>query len=213
MIQMSNRNPTPVGNLLDVLIITPVTSDFYSLGGLAIPTQNGFNYMDKEPTAVDTPQTAAPETIVPPTIDETGDTEALIAKLEAEKAKAIEEAANYKLAFLKEKSRKDDDFENETEEERTRRLVQEELSRTKIAQIDAEKEELLLKLARENKELKLANLNKTTTPPASMGSHSESIPSRDTLVTPEQLDAFKARGWTDQDIERYKKNLQRYGGR
>ena len=60
------------------------------------------------------------------------------------------------------------------------------------------------------KELKLANLNKTNMPPASQGGHSEGQPVRSTAVTSEQLAAFKARGWSDKDIERYKKNLQRY---
>jgi len=106
-----------------------------------------------------------------------------------------------------------EDFEDETEEERTRRIIKEELAQSKIQQIDTEKEMLLKKLARENKELKLANLNKTGTPVATVGTHSEGTPVTDTSVTPEQLAAFKAKGWTDKDIERYKGNLRRYSGR
>lgn len=140
------------------------------------------------------------------------DTEARIALLEAEKAKAIEEASNYQLAFMKEKQKNASkgDFEDETEEEKIRRITREELSQTKIAQIDAEKEALLKKVIKENKELRLAHLNNTNTPPATLGTHSEGFKVTDTSITPEQLSAFKARGWSDKDIERYKKNLQKF---
>jgi hypothetical protein len=82
-----------------------------------------------------------------------------------------------------------------------------------LAQIAQEQEAIIKKALKENKELKLANLNKTKVPPASVGSHNESIPATDTSITPEQMSAFKARGWSDKDIERYKKNLRKYGGR
>lgn len=140
--------------------------------------------------------------------------EARIAQLEADKAKVIEEKENYKIAFLKEKSKsKEFNDEDESDEDRIKRIVAEQLAETKIAQIDQEKEELVKKLLKENKELKLANLNKTDIPPASMGTHSESLGVTDTRVTPEQLAALKTRGWSDKDIERYKKNLNRYSGR
>jgi hypothetical protein len=169
--------------------------------------------MEEENKAIETTQSIAPETVVTPTMAEEGDAEAIIKALEAEKNKAIEIAANYKVAYLKEKGKHSEDFVDETEEEKTRRLIREELASTKIAQIDIEKEKLLNKLAKENKELKLANLNKTGTPPATIGAHSEFTPVTDTMVTPEQLSAFKARGWSDKDIEKYKANLKRYGGR
>ncbi len=49
-------------------------------------------------------------------------------------------------------------------------------------------------------------MNKTGIP-SGTGSHTEGRQVVDTMVTPEQLAAFKARGWTDKDVERYKKNL------
>lgn len=159
-------------------------------------------------------QSAATETEVIP-VDK-DDAEARIALLEAERNKAIEEAANYKLGMLKAKGKLKEEFENsedESEDEKIERIVNEKLSKTKIAQIDTAKEELLKKLAKENKELKLAQLNKTTTTPTTMGIHSESTPVKDTIVTPDQMSAFKAKGWNDKDIERYKKNLLKYGGR
>jgi len=82
-----------------------------------------------------------------------------------------------------------------------------------LAEIAQEQDALIKKALKENRELKLAQLNKTNTPPASVGTHSEGQMVKDTLVTPDQAAAFKARGWSDKDIEKYKKNLQRYSGR
>ncbi len=138
--------------------------------------------------------------------------EAKIAALEAEKATILEREANYKVAYLKEKKKNEELDPNETDEERMRRIAREELAQTRITQIDSEKEDLLKKTLKENKELKLAQLNKTPVP-VSTGTHTEFQSVTDTLVTPEQLSAFKAKGWTDKDIERYKKNLLRYGAR
>lgn len=157
-------------------------------------------------------ETATTQQTVTPTGTE-GEAEARILQLEAEKNKAIEEAANYKLAFLKAKNKNKEDLDEESEEDRISRIVSEKLTATKIAQIDVEKEELLKKLAKENKELKLAQLNKTNTPAAAIGAHSETTVVTDTLVTPEQITALKARGWTDKDIERYKKNFLKNSGR
>ncbi len=142
-----------------------------------------------------------------------GEAELYIAQLEDQRNKAIEEAANYKLGMLKAKGKATGDYDDETEDERIARIVSEKLAETKIAQIDQAKEDYYKKLARENAELKLASLNKTNIPPAAMGTHSESVGVTDTLVTPEQIAAFKARGWTDKDIEKYKRNYQRQVGR
>ena len=174
--------------------------------------------MDTNNTAVeDKNQTAASgQTTTPPVVTSAEDYEAQIAKLEAEKAKAIEEGSNWKIAALKAKGKlPTEQLEegDETPDEKMRRIAREELANTKIIQIDTEKDALVKKMARELSELKLANLNKTTTPPAAMGAHSESAQVNTTDITPEQLAAFKARGWTDKDIENYRKNLKRYGGR
>lgn len=151
-------------------------------------------------------QAAATDQTVTPTGTE-GDAEARIAALEIERN-------NYKMALLKEKGKKKPEvFEDETEDDKIQRIVDERIAASKIAQIDAEKESIYQKALKENKELKLAQLNKTTTPPAAMGTHSESIAVTDTMVTPEQMAVLKLKGWTDKDIERYKKNLQKGGGR
>lgn len=152
----------------------------------------------------------ATEAIVP-TIAPEEDSEARVAALEAEKAKLIEEGANYKVAYLKEKA-KNDEPADEEEDAKMRRIANEAVANSRIAEIAREQDAIITRALKENKELKLAQLNKKE-PPAAMGGHNEGIPVRDTLVTPEQLDAFKARGWSEKDIERYKKNLQKYAGR
>lgn len=155
------------------------------------------NIETKKDTETVSTQTATPD-----------DVEAKIAALETEKAKLISDNANYKVALMK-RDKNGSEIE-ESEEEKTRRIVRETLAEAKISQIDSEKEALLKKTLQENKELKLAHLNKTDIP-ASTTTHSEGQQVKDTLVTPDQLAAFKARGWTDKDIERYKKNVVRYG--
>lgn len=142
-----------------------------------------------------------------PTIAPEDDLEAKLAKLEAEKAKALEEKENYRKAYLKEAEKKGE-VADESEDERIKRLVDERLADSKLVEIAREQDEIIRKALKENKELKLAHLNKTD-PPAAIGSHSESTPVRDTLITPEQMAYFKSRNFTDKDIERYKKNLQR----
>lgn len=168
--------------------------------------------MEEEKNSVNTNESAETHEVEEGSTTTQEDAESRIAVLEAEKAKAIEEAANYKIGMLKAKGKLKEDFDDESEDERIARIVSEKLSETKIAQIDLEKETLLKKLAKENKELKLAISNKTPVA-TSIGSHSESKSVTDTSVTPEQLAAFKARGWSDKEIENYKKNLRRYSGR
>jgi len=167
---------------------------------------------DKIPAVEPKDPPAAEEKVEVPTTPTTEDLLAQIAQLETEKAKAIEEAANYKLGLLKAKGKNADDEllpDDETEEERIRRIVKEENAAKTIASVNAGKDELLVRLAKENKELKLAQANKLP-PPSSDAPHNEGPRVQDTVITQEQLTAFKARGWTDKDIERYKKNLRRY---
>lgn len=167
--------------------------------------------MEEKSTAVNTTEAAAPQTTVAPAVTET-DAEVKIAALEAEKSKLIEESANYKLGMLKAKGKiKEDEDLEETTEEMVRRISAETLANSRLAEIAREQDTILKAALKENKELKLANHNKTNvTPPASMGTHTESAPVADTAITPEQLSAFKARGWTDKDIERYKQNLRKH---
>ena len=135
---------------------------------------------------------AAPET----------DHEARVAALEAEKARLIEERENYKNAYLKEKGKKSPDTTGEeTEDEKMRRIAQEVQANSRIAEIAREQDAIIKKALKENKELKLAQMNKTGVPGA-VGSHTEQPQApTDTLITPEQIAHLKqTRGWTDKDI-------------
>lgn len=128
------------------------------------------------------------------------DAEARIAQLETEKE-------NYRKAYLKASKGKDPEG-TESDEDKMKRIAEEAVANSRLADISREQDAIIKSALKENRELKLASMNKTT-PPANMGSHSESQPVRDTLVTPDQMAEFKRRGWSDKDIERYKKNLQR----
>ncbi len=127
------------------------------------------------------------------------DAESKFEKLETEKE-------NYRKAYLKEvEKNKNKDF-SETDDERMKRIANEALAESRLAEIAREQDDIIKKALKENKELKLANMNRRD-PSAAQGTHSESVPVKDTLVTQEQLSSFKARGWDDAKIERYKKNL------
>jgi hypothetical protein len=129
---------------------------------------------------------------------------------EARFLKLEEEKENYRKAYLKESEKNKGHVEYPEYEEKMVEVARKVLTESRLAEIAREQDAIIQKALKENKELKLAQLNKTTaTPVAAVGTHSESTPVRDTLITPEQLAAFKAKGWSDQDIERYKKNLAR----
>jgi len=162
-------------------------------------------------------QTIVSEEVKSPTVEV--DLEEKNRILEEEKAQLIKEKSNqvnYKEAYLK--LRKKKGIENEDEpvddDERLREIAREEMRNSRLAEITREQDLIIKKALQENKELKLANLNKSTqTPPAGTAVHSESKPVQSTSITADQMAYFKSKGWTDKDIERYKKNLQRQGGR
>lgn len=162
--------------------------------------------MDKDKT-VNTPVAAVPQTD-DVTVDD--DSQAKIASLEAEKAKHIEEIANWKMAALKAKADAKSDGLEPDEDERMAGIARKALAESRLAEIAREQDGIIQKALKENKELKLAVMNKSREPGAAMGSHTETTPVQDTVVTSQQMEAFKARGWDDKKIERYKKNLIRY---
>lgn len=166
--------------------------------------------MDKDKTTT--------ETNVPPIVteDSASDAETRIADLEKEKVKLVGERANYQIAYLKEKEKnknKGSESSEDFEEEKLRRIVREETANSRIAQIDTEKDTLVKNLLKENKELKLAHLNKTSVS-STRSSSTETSGVRDTMVTPEQEQYFRNNlKWTDKDIETYKKRLVKQGVR
>ncbi len=141
------------------------------------------------------------------------DPEAKVTALEAEKARLIEERNNYKNAYLKEKGKQrgdsNDDDEEEDDDERIRRIARTTLADSRLAEIAREQDVIIKQALKENKELRLAQANKSNGTPTAVGSHTETQSVRDTSITQQQLEYFKSKGWSDKDIERYKQNLNR----
>ena len=160
---------------------------------------------EKKATETSTETIATQEKVV-------DDSEAKIAALEAEKAELIKKASdgeNYRVAYLKEKSKARDD--EETDDERMERIARKAITDSRLSEINREKDAIIAKALKENRELKLAQANKTDIP-VSTTTHQEGKTVRDTLITPDQESYFKnTLHWSDKEIERYKKNLNRYG--
>lgn len=153
--------------------------------------------MDKDPVSPITPVVEVPA----PALTAEEDLQARYSQLEVEKN-------DYRNAFLKEKAKNKEALPDMSEDDRLKTIVDERLAESHLAEIAREQSIIIDKALKENKELKLTNLNKNNTPPASPGSSSEPVtPVRTTSITPEQLAYFKAKNWSEKDIERYKKNL------
>jgi hypothetical protein len=167
-----------------------------------------------EPIAIktDVPAVAPEEAAKVPAVT-MEDLEAKVLALEEEKNRLNEETANYKKAFLKEKKKKGESFdegEDEDAEDKMRRIAREALAESRLGEIARELSAISVRALKENKELKLANMNRPPTNPTATGVHTEGPVVKDTMVTPEQATYFKnVMKWSDQDIERYKKNQQR----
>lgn len=140
------------------------------------------------------------------TIPAQDDLEAKNASLETEKVRLQQEAANYRAAYLKEAGK--NKTGEEEEDERMTRIAQKALADSRLAQIAVEQDAIIQKALKENRELKLAQLNKTQIP-VSTSTHTEGQPVKDTMITPEQMAQFKSMGKSDKWIENYKKNLAR----
>ncbi len=162
-----------------------------------------------ETKAVNTTESAATQAEVVTVVDY----EAQLVALKEENAKIVTERDNYKIGMLKEKAKsKGEDFEEE-EDERMERIAKKALADSRLAEIAREQDLIIRAALKENKELKLARLNKNETTTVK-GSSTESTPVRDTLVTPEQMRHFtEVLKWDAGKIERYKKNLQKVAGR
>lgn len=162
--------------------------------------------------AIETPSQpiATEETEVKVSTGTNEDLEAKYNALQEELVKTQEREANYKKAYLKEKGKHADPDDDSEPTMDVRSIVREELSNSRLADILREKEEITKKALKENSEMKRALSNKQgIQTQAATGSHVESRPVTDTLVTPEQAAHFKSRGWSDKDIEQYKKNLRK----
>lgn len=119
--------------------------------------------MDENKT-VEGSQVAAPEVTAEVTKNSEVDYSALLIEKDTELAKVREERDNYRKGLLIAKGKLSDDtqVDSETDEERMRRIVQEELLGTKEAQLLAERKEAEQALMKENAELRLALKNQNT---------------------------------------------------
>ncbi len=154
----------------------------------------------------------APKEETKVTVSTQDDLEAKFLASEAEKKALQDKADNYQKAYLKERRKnKGETVDDEDEEDKFRRIAEETLANSRLAEIAREQDEIIKKALKENKELKLAQMNRTSNTPTALGTHTEGQPVTDTSITPEQLTYFKSRNWSDKDIEAYKKNARRTG--
>ncbi len=154
----------------------------------------------EETKVVEGAQAAAPEM---------NDDLAKFEALEAEKAQLIIERDNYKKGMLKAKGKLPEESDDtESVDEKMRRIAEETLAESRLTQLAMEQDVLLKKALKENRELKLASINKTAST-ATTGTHTEGYAPKDTLLSATIMEYGKKRGWTDKDFENYKRNLAR----
>ena len=142
------------------------------------------------------------------------DYESKFAEKDAEIAQLAKEKENYRKAYLKNsKTSVEDDNSTEGEDvdSKVKRLVHEELLRTKEAKAQAERDALVKDLAKKNKELTLALKNRAqVTSNTGQGSNQDKNEVKtDSVLSNEQLASLKARGWDEKKIEAFKKNLNK----
>ena len=173
--------------------------------------------MEKKEKTVETKVETAviqPETVVAPETTEV-DAETLLAEKEKEIAKISTERDNYRKGLLKAKGKlpeehQSDADEPEEQEALMRRIVREEMLTTREAQLQAEKDDIIKKTLKRNKELELALKNRTgVTSTSGQGSNQEKPEGKlDNTFSNDQLANLKAKGWSDEKIEKFKKNLK-----
>ncbi len=165
-------------------------------------------------TNVDVAATST-ETVVTPITTEI-DYEAVLAQTKAELAKVRDERENYRKGMLKAKGKLSSEDSTDTESEGTtealvERLVQEKFLSTREAQLQADSDATVMKLAKRNKELELALKNRASvTTVSAQGSNSDKATiTTDDYLSKDQLNALKAKGWDDKKIEQFKANAKK----
>lgn len=139
------------------------------------------------------------------------DYEAMLNEKDVELAKLREEKENYRKGLLKAKGKlpEDDDKSSNDEDDKFRRIVREEMLTSREAQIQSEKDALIIASAKKVKELTLALKNRQQiTNTSAPGSNQEKGEVKtDNFFSSEQINSLKAKGWSDKKIEEFKKNL------
>jgi hypothetical protein len=135
------------------------------------------------------------------------DPEQLLQEANARIAKLAEERDNYKRGMLMAKGKLDKD-DDDNQQPDIREIAREEaramLAETDFGKAVQERDELITRIAKENKELKLAIGNRPGTG-TSQGGNQESEKPKDNTLSEAQERDLRARGWDDKKIEHFKK--------
>lgn len=169
-----------------------------------------WNIMPNDPKAVQPSQPAASDTGVnsasaPSTTEE--DFLTVLEAKDAELKKVSDERDNYRKGMLKAKGKLPNDEDEKVD--MIRQIAREEALAIQEARLSAEKDDLIKKALRENKELKLALKNKGQVNNASIGASSGGLEPGDNILSDGQVKDLKARGWDDKKIASFKENLQK----
>ena len=116
--------------------------------------------------------------------------ELALATANAKIARLTQERDNYRQMGIKYK-RAQKDGEQPDDEERIRQIAREEFMNTQIAQADAEKDAIIVRMAKENSELKIAIKNRSQILTAGGSSQGAPEEEKKTPWTKEQLDDLK----------------------
>jgi predicted metal-dependent phosphotriesterase family hydrolase len=142
------------------------------------------------------------------------DYEALLAQKDDELSKVNEKMENYRKGMLLAKGkipgeRQTDSDGTESQEEMTRRIVQETLLTSEQSRIQAEKDQVLKSALKRNKELETALKNRGQISSASGDGSNQDRPEgkKDNYFSNDQISALKAKGFDDAKIEALKKNM------
>lgn len=144
------------------------------------------------------------------------DYEALLADKDAKIAKVQEEKENYRKGMLKAKGKlpEEDETPPENWREEARRIAREEYLSTQEAQLQAERDDTLKAVIKQNKELIVTLKNRGQISSNSAAGSNEDKPEvkADSYFSNEQLRSLKAKGWSDKKIEEAKKNMLKGSG-
>lgn len=142
------------------------------------------------------------------------DYEAELAKANERIAKLDQEKENYRKGMLKAKGKIPDEDDNSSNGEedidsKVARLVHEQLLKTKEEETRAQKDKLISEMAKKLKETTLALKNRgQVTSTSGQGSNQDRPEVKtDSILSNDQLNSLKAKGWDEKKIEEFKKNL------
>lgn len=179
------------------------------------PTKTMEMYMPTETIAVppiggDTGAKTTPSATPPEGIDYL----TAIATLEDENKRLTTERENYRGAYLKASSKLKDkniapDEQATYDDERLNRAIDARLADSQLMANQQKMTDLVKKMARENQELKVAATNKAPQTSTTTSGTSMLVPDTNRGISPETLELFKKRGWTDKMIEKFKENLKK----